>query len=73
MTHCIHGRPQSEGGRFRRDGSQATEEVRGARHGDTTMRNSDDPALRDYDDYIASALRTEGGHLSIGRGGFILY
>ena len=37
------------------------------------MRKSDDPALRDYDDYIASALRTEGGHLSIGRGGFILY
>jgi hypothetical protein len=37
------------------------------------MHNSDDPALRDHDDYIASALRTEGGHLSIGRGGFILY
>ena len=37
------------------------------------MRKSDDPALRDYDDYIVSALRTEGGHLSIGRGGFILY
>ena len=37
------------------------------------MRKSDDPALRDYDDYIASALRTEGGHLSIGRGGFTLY
>jgi hypothetical protein len=37
------------------------------------MRKSDDAALRDYDDYIASALRTEGGHLSIGRGGFILY
>jgi hypothetical protein len=37
------------------------------------MHNSDDPTLRDYDDYIASALRTEGGHLSIGRGGFTLY
>ena len=37
------------------------------------MRKFDDPALRDYDDYIASALRTEGGHLSIGRGGFTLY
>jgi hypothetical protein len=37
------------------------------------MRNSDDPGLREYDDYIASALGTEGGHLSIGRGGFILY
>ena len=37
------------------------------------MRKSDDPALRDYGDYIASALRTDGGHLSIGRGGFTLY
>ena len=37
------------------------------------MRKSDDPALRDYDEYIASALRTDGGHLSIGRGGFTLY
>jgi hypothetical protein len=37
------------------------------------MRKADDPALREYDDYIASALRTEGGHLSIGRGGFTLY
>jgi hypothetical protein len=37
------------------------------------MRKSDDAAPRDYDDYVASALRTEGGHLSIGRGGFILY
>ena len=37
------------------------------------MPKTDDPALRDYDDYIASALRTEGGHLSIGRGGFTLY
>jgi hypothetical protein len=33
------------------------------------MRKTEDPALRDYDNYIASALRTEGGHLSIGRGG----
>ena len=37
------------------------------------MRKADDPALREYDDYIASALRTQGGHLSIGRGGFTLY
>ena len=37
------------------------------------MGKADDPALREYDDYIASALRTEGGHLSIGRGGFTLY
>jgi hypothetical protein len=27
----------------------------------------------DYDTYIARALATEGGHLSIGRGGFSLY
>src|SRR5579864_490796 len=38
-----------------------------------TMHKSDNPALRDYDEYVASALRTEGGHLSIGRGCFILY
>jgi hypothetical protein len=37
------------------------------------MHNSNGPTLRDYDDYIASALRTEGGHLSIGRGGFTLF
>jgi hypothetical protein len=36
------------------------------------MRKSDNPALRDYHEYIAGALRTEGGHLSIGRGGFAL-
>jgi hypothetical protein len=37
------------------------------------MHKTSDQAQRDYDDYIASALRTEGGHLSIGRGGFTLY
>ena len=37
------------------------------------MRKSEDPLRRDYGDYIASALRTDGGHLSIGRGGFTLY
>src|SRR5215470_5117809 len=47
--------------------------VRGIRHGDTTMRRSDDPTLRDYGEYIVSALRTDGGHLSIGRGGFTLH
>ena len=36
------------------------------------MHKSDDSGLREYDEYIASALRTEGGHLSIGRG-FTLY
>jgi hypothetical protein len=37
------------------------------------MRKSDHPAMREYADYIASAIRTDGGHLSIGRGGFTLY
>ncbi len=37
------------------------------------MRKSDDPCLQDYDEYITSALCTEGGHLSIGRGGFTLF
>ena len=37
------------------------------------MRKSDNPTSRDYNDYVASALGTEGGHLSIGRGGFTLY
>ena len=37
------------------------------------MRKSDNPTSRDYDDYVASALGTEGGHLSIGPGGFTLY
>src|ERR1700736_23987 len=41
--------------------------------GDTTMRKTNDPAQRGFDEYIASTLRTEGGHLSIGRGGFTLY
>ena len=37
------------------------------------MRKSDDTILQHYGDYISGALRTEGGHLSIGRGGFTLY
>jgi hypothetical protein len=37
------------------------------------MRKSDDTILQHYGDYITSALQTEGGHLSIGRGGFALY
>ena len=37
------------------------------------MHIFDDPVLREHDEYIASVLRTEGGHLSIGRGGFTLY
>jgi hypothetical protein len=37
------------------------------------MRKTNDPAQQRYEDYIVGALRTEGGHLSIGRGGFTLY
>ena len=37
------------------------------------MCKSDNVNLQDYGQYITSALRTEGGHLSIGRAGFILY
>lgn len=37
------------------------------------MYKSDNARLQDYGDYIINALRTEGGHLSIGRGGFILW
>jgi hypothetical protein len=37
------------------------------------MSNTNDPTEARYSDYIVSALRTEGGHLSIGRGGFTLH
>jgi hypothetical protein len=37
------------------------------------MSKTNDPVQQRYDDYIVSALRTEGGHLSIGRGGFTLH
>jgi hypothetical protein len=37
------------------------------------MSKTNDPAHERYDGYIVSALRTDGGHLSIGRGGFTLY
>ena len=37
------------------------------------MYRSGNANLRDYGDYIARALQTEGGHVSIGRGGFILW
>src|SRR5712672_74233 len=37
------------------------------------MRKSDDTILQHYGDYVTSALRTEGGHLSIARGGFTLH
>jgi hypothetical protein len=37
------------------------------------MYRSANANLRDYGDYITSALQTEGGHLSVGRGGFTLH
>jgi hypothetical protein len=38
------------------------------------MDKSNKSARRNgYDEYIAKALRTDGGHLSIGRGGFTLH
>ena len=37
------------------------------------MYRSGNANLRVYGDYITRALQTEGGHLSLGRGGFILY
>jgi hypothetical protein len=37
------------------------------------MRKSNNPTSGDYEEYVASALRTDGGHLSIGRGGYTLY
>ena len=37
------------------------------------MSKTNEPTEVRYSDYIASALRTEGGHLSIGRGGFTLH
>ncbi len=51
--------------------SQAAKAVRGARRREANMHESENSSLQDYDDYIARALRTEGGHLSIGRGGYI--
>jgi hypothetical protein len=37
------------------------------------MSKSDNLNLRDYRQYISSALQTEGGHLLVGRSGFILW
>ena len=37
------------------------------------IRKSASSATREYAEYIARALATEGGHLSIGRGGATLY
>ena len=45
-----------------------------ARRGAAIMSHDTcEPANRDYDGYITRALATEGGHLSIGRGGFTLW
>jgi hypothetical protein len=37
------------------------------------MNTTDRTPAADYDVYVVRALATEGGHLSIGRGGFSLY
>jgi hypothetical protein len=37
------------------------------------MYQSDNVNLGDYGEYITIALQTEGDHLSLGRGGFILW
>jgi hypothetical protein len=63
----------SGGGRIRRDGTTATKAVRAVRHEDAIMQKSENSNPQGYDDYIASALKTAGGHLSVGRGGFILH
>jgi hypothetical protein len=52
---------------------QAAKAIRGVRLRNAIMDKSGNRKLDDYGDYIASALKTGGGHLSIGRGGFILH
>ena len=37
------------------------------------IREPASPPTREYEEYIARALATQGGHLSIGRGGATLY
>ena len=37
------------------------------------MHNAATQVRREYDEYIARALATEGGHLAVGRGGATLY
>jgi hypothetical protein len=49
------------------------EAVRDARRREANMRKSGNPNLWDYSDDIARALQTKGGHLSVGRGGFMLW
>src|SRR5262245_1911484 len=60
---CQHrrGRPRFDGGHCRRDGShQARNRSVAPRHGDTTMRMSDDSVPGDYNDYyIPSIFRSE--------------
>jgi len=48
----------------------AANTVHGARHRDTNMCKSDEVNLQNYSQYITTALRTKGGHLSVGRGGY---
>jgi hypothetical protein len=52
---------------------QAAKAIRGVRLPDAIMGKSGNRNQGDYGEYIASALKTEGGHLSIGRGGFTLH
>jgi hypothetical protein len=52
---------------------QAAKAIRGVRLRDAIMDKSGNRNQGDYGDYIASALKTEGGHLSVERAGFILY
>jgi hypothetical protein len=52
---------------------QAAKAIRSVRLRDAIMDKSRNQNQGDYGDYIASALKTEGGHLSVGRGGFTLH
>src|SRR4051812_19446302 len=52
-------------------GVQAAGEVPRPRHPDGGGGKNDKSALQDYDEYIASAPRIEGGLLSIGRDGLL--
>ncbi len=55
-------------------GQRSGEGLLAARRGAAIMSHDPcEPANGDYDGYITCALATEGGHLSIGRGGFTLW
>ena len=44
-----------------------------AKIANSDIRKPASPPTREYEEYIARALATQGGHLSIGRGGATLY